>query len=75
MSLFTFRVSKTEAAVFGGLLALALAYDQYQALDRQARSQASIARELHRLNQHIEDRRDLDSNDDFELSHTGCPCA
>lgn len=82
MSLFTFRVSKTEAAVFVVYVALVLAYYEYVASERQARAQSkrqaraqsSMARELRQLNEHIEDFRDQDPEDEFEKSERGCGC-
>lgn len=82
MSLFTFRVSKTEAAVAVVYVALVLAYLEYLATDRQARAQrrtanhlSGVEAEVARLNNHIAEYRDQDPDDDFELSDTGCPCA
>lgn len=73
MSLFSIRVSKTEAAVAVAYLALVIAYLQYEAQSRQASAQRSTSIELRRLNLHIEELRGQEGTDEFELPD-GRPC-
>lgn len=71
-TVFSFRLSKWEAAAVVIYLALGLAYLQYIEQERQAYALGRIGGELQVLRQHLEDLRDQDPDDDFELSDCCC---
>lgn len=82
MNDFTLRFSKWELAGLVIYVALVIAYLEYgaqerqaRAQERQARAQERQARALGERNRHLEELRDADPDDDFELADAGCPCA
>lgn len=74
-TVFSFRLSRWEAAGVVVYVALCVAYLHYRAQERQATALYGLGRELNQLNRHLEELRDADPDDDLEFADAGCPCA